>query len=212
VAYTYTEPTVFYEYMFDTAVIAKEQGVKNLAISNGYINERPLRELCRYLDAANIDLKSFSDETYRTLFRGKLKPVLDSLLILKDEGAWLEITNLVIPGVNDSSDEVAAMCGWLAGNGFSSTPLHFSRFHPMHKMTGTPLTPLATMERARNIALEAGMLYVYIGNVPGSGAEHTFCPGCGRKVVERSGFRVGEMNLLDGACKFCGTSVDGVWQ
>ena len=211
IAYTYTEPTVFYKYMLDTAVIARSRGIRNLMISNGYINEKPLRELSKTLDAANIDLKSFSAETYEKLFRGRLQPVLDTLLVLREEEVWLEITNLLIPGLTDQPDLLRQMCGWLVSHGFSGTPLHFSRFHPMHKLTGTPVTPLNTLETARKIALNAGIRYVYIGNVPGSDAENTFCPGCSKTVIERYGFTIAKNDVVNGACRFCGAKIEGVW-
>ncbi|MEI7663219.1 MAG: AmmeMemoRadiSam system radical SAM enzyme, partial [Bacteroidota bacterium] len=165
IAYTYTEPTAYFEYALDTAVLAKSTGVRNLMISNGYINEKPLRELARNMDAANIDLKSFSVEIYKKLFGGNLQPVLNTLQILKEEGVWLEITNLLIPGVTDGEDQVTGMCEWLAANGFSDVPLHFNRFHPMYNMTKVPVTPISTLEMAREKAGKAGIRYVYIGNV-----------------------------------------------
>ena len=212
IAYTYTEPTVFYEYMLDTAIIARSRGIKNLMISNGFINEKPLRELCKTIDAANIDLKSFSAESYEKLFRGRLQPVLDSIQVLKDEGVWLEITNLLIPGLTDDPDVLTRMCEWLAGHGFAGTPLHFSRFHPMHKLTGIPVTPVAMLEKARETAVNAGIRFVYIGNVPGSDAQHTYCPGCNKTVIERYGFSIGAMNLVNESCRFCGTKIEGVWR
>jgi pyruvate formate lyase activating enzyme len=211
VAYTYSEPVAFYEYMFDTARYARSKGVKNLMISNGYINETPLRDLCKYLDGANIDLKSFDDTLYRDHCGGRLKPVLKTLTILKEEGIWLEITNLIIPGVTDDLKMIKEMCEWLVLNGFADNPLHFSRFHPMHRLTGIPRTPLETLEKARNIALEAGLRYVYIGNVPETPAENTYCPSCKKVLIERRGFAILANNLKGKQCRFCETEIAGVW-
>ncbi len=211
IAYTYTEPTVFFEYASDTAIIAKERGIKNLMISNGYINEIPLRALAKNLDAANIDLKSFSGETYKKLFGGSLQPVLNTLLILKEAGVWLEITNLLIPGLTNGEDSLIQMCMWLVANGFAGTPLHFSRFHPMHKLTGIPVTPIQTLEKAREIAISAGMQYVYIGNVAGTTWQHTYCPICKKPVIERFGYSIAANNIKNGVCKFCNTQISGVW-
>ena len=211
IAYTYSEPTAFYEYMFDTARLAKARGIKNLMISNGYINERPLRDLARYIDAANIDLKSFSDDVYAKLTGGSLNPVLSTLKILKESGVWLEITNLIVPGWNDQTAMITEMCTWLVKNGFSDTPLHFSRFFPLYKLTSIPYTPEATLLRAQAIAIKAGIKYVYVGNIPGSPAENTYCPSCKRTVIERRGFTILTNNLKSGSCKFCGTKIAGVW-
>ncbi len=212
IAYTYSEPIAFYEYTFDTARLARARGIKNLLISNGYINEQPLRDLAKYLDAANINLKSFSDDIYARLNGGSLQPVLNTLKILKEEGVWLEITNLVVPTWTDKPDMIAEMCGWLMKNGFADAPLHFSRFHPLYKLTGLPYTPLSFLEKARDIALKAGIKYVYIGNVSGTPAENTYCPKCKKIVIERRGFSILQNNLKNGACKFCSTSIAGIWQ
>ncbi|MEI7896446.1 MAG: AmmeMemoRadiSam system radical SAM enzyme [bacterium] len=212
IAFTYTEPVAFYEYVFDTSRLARDRGLKNLFISNGYINERPLRSLCKYLDAANIDLKSFSAETYSKLNGGSLKPILNSLEILKEEGVWLEITNLVIPGYNDNMTMIAEMCEWLAANGFEDNPLHFSRFHPLYKLDSLESTPLETLERARDIALKAGIRYVYLGNVPGSSAQNTHCPDCNKVIIERQGFTILSKNMNGNACGFCNAEIAGVWE
>ena len=212
IAYTYTEPTVFYEYTLDTAMIAKAEGIKNVMVSNGYINEKPLRDLAKNLDAANIDLKSFSGETYKKLFGGLLQPVLKTLQILKEEGVWLEITNLLIPGLTDQPDLLIGMCEWLVIHGFADAPLHFSRFHPMYNLTNIPMTPLSTLEKARKIALNAGILHVYIGNVPGTEGQHTCCSNCKKTVIERNGFSIISNNIKNGACRFCGAIIAGVWE
>ena len=211
IAYTYAEPTVFYEYVYDTARLAKASGIKNVYKSNGYINEQPLRMLCKYLDAANIDLKGFTESTYLKLNAGKLAPVLRTLQVLKEEGVWLEITNLIIPSWTDDMKTIRNMCKWLVANRLDENPLHFSRFSPLHKLTQLPSTPLLTLQKARETALDEGIKYVYIGNVPGANCEDTICPKCKKTVVERKGFRVIQNNINSGKCKFCGYKVAGVW-
>jgi pyruvate formate lyase activating enzyme len=211
IAYTYSEPIAFYEYTFDTARLARTKGLRNLMISNGYINEKPLRDLAKYIDGANINLKSFSEEIYAKLNGGSLEPILRTLKILKEQGVWLEITNLVVPGWTDKMDMIIAMCDWLVQNGFRDNPLHFNRFFPLYKLTSLPYTPQNTLEKAREIALKAGMKFVYIGNVPGSPAENTTCPNCRKVVLERRGFTILANNLEKGSCKFCKTAIPGVW-
>jgi pyruvate formate lyase activating enzyme len=211
IAYTYSEPTTFYEYAYDTALIARKNKIKNVWKSNGYINEEPLRKLCKVMDAANIDLKVFDEDTYRRLSKGKLAPILRTLKVFKDEGVWLEITNLVIPTWTDNPDMIKRMCAWLAENGLGDSPLHFSRFNPLYKLTQLPLTPVSTLERARETAMQAGIKYVYIGNVPGHTAENTFCHKCGKMIIERRGFQILANNLEKGRCRFCSVSVPGVW-
>ncbi|HNY03199.1 MAG TPA: AmmeMemoRadiSam system radical SAM enzyme [Bacteroidales bacterium] len=212
IAYTYSEPIAFFEYMIDTARLARAKGIKNLLISNGYINERPLLDLCKYIDAANINLKSFSEETYAKLNGGSLQPVLNTLKTLKSQGVWLEITNLVVPGWTDDLGMIREMCTWLSANGFSDNPLHFSRFHPLYKLTSLPYTPTEVLDKARTIALQSGIRYVYIGNVPGTQAESTYCHHCRKPVIERRGFSILANNLVRGTCRFCGTPVPGVWE
>ena len=211
IAYTYSEPLSFYEYTFDTAKLARARGIKNLLISNGYINEKPLRELAKYIDAANINLKSFKDEIYARLNGGSLEPILRTLKILKDEGVWLEITNLIVPGWTDKMDMIKEMCEWLVSNGFADYPLHFSRFFPLYKLTSIPYTPLSTLEQAYTIARKAGINYVYIGNVPGTDYENTICPRCKKTVVVRRGFTVTSNQIKNGNCGFCSTRINGVW-
>ncbi|WP_153631771.1 AmmeMemoRadiSam system radical SAM enzyme [Prolixibacter sp. SD074] len=211
IAYTYAEPLVFYEYMYDSSEKAHQEGIKNILISNGYVNEEPLRKLTKVIDAANIDLKSFSDDIYIRLNTGSLKPVLRTLKILKEEGVWLEITNLVIPGWTDDMDMIKEMCAWLVKNGFDETPLHFSRFFPQYKLQQLPATPAETLTKARNIAMQEGIKFVYIGNLPGNDASNTLCPKCHQVVIERKGFRILKNNLTKGKCQFCHTPVPGVW-
>ncbi|HDD46387.1 MAG TPA: AmmeMemoRadiSam system radical SAM enzyme [Candidatus Aenigmarchaeota archaeon] len=211
IAYTYNEPSVFYEYMYDTAKLAKEHKLRNLWITNGYMNEKPLRELCKYLDAANVDLKSFSEKIYNELNAGRLEPVLNTLKVLKSEGVWFEITNLVVPTYTDDIDMIRDMVEWIAKNLGKDYPLHFSRFFPHYKLTHLPPTPIDFLEQARKIAMDAGLKFVYIGNVPNHKAQNTYCPRCGRLLVERRGYYVASMNIENNACKFCGEHIAGVW-
>ncbi len=211
VAYTYTEPITFYEYTYDTSVLARQAGVKNVMVTAGYINKEPLLKLCKVIDAANVDLKSFSNDIYLKLNAGKLDTILNTLVTMKDEGVWLEITNLVVPSWTDDLDMIKRMCGWLMQNGFENYPLHFSRFHPTYKLTQLPPTPVTVLQSARDIAVAEGLHHVYIGNVPGLGAENTICPNCHQLVVERKGYRITQQHLNDGRCEFCDTPVSGVW-
>jgi pyruvate formate lyase activating enzyme len=212
IAYTYTEPTIFYEYMFDTAKLAKAAGVKNVMHTCGYINPKPLKELLKYMDAVNVDLKGFSEEYYVQMCSGHLDPVLITLKEIKRSGVWLEITNLVVPGKNDDPKMIRSMCVWIKDNLGTDTPLYFSAFTPQYKMTGIPPTPVKTLEEARDIAKSVGLKYVYIGNVYGHIGESTFCPKCGKIVVKRKGFDTLEVNLIDGKCKYCGYKIAGVWK
>ncbi|MCX6143317.1 MAG: AmmeMemoRadiSam system radical SAM enzyme [Ignavibacteriales bacterium] len=211
IAYTYSEPTTFYEYAFDTATLARKKGIKNVWKSNGSINEHPLRKLCKVMDAANIDLKSYDDDIYKKLSAGRLAPVLNTLKVFKEEGVWLEITNLIVPTWTDDLDMIKRMCDWLVKNGLHDCPLHFSRFNPLYKLTQLPVTPVSTLERAREIALKSGLQYVYIGNVPGHAAENTYCHHCSKMIVERRGFTILSNNIAGGTCKFCGAHIPGVW-
>jgi len=211
IAYTYSDPVAFYEYTLDTAKIASVKGIKNVLHSAGYIKKEPLRELAGFIDAANIDLKSFRNDIYEMLNAGTLQPVLDTLIYLKDNGVWLEITNLVIPDWTDDFDMIRQMCDWLAENGFTDCPLHFTRFHPLYKLAQLPATPAETLIKARKIAMDAGLNYVYIGNIPGTDAQNTICPKCKRLLIERRGFVVTTNNLLNGKCAGCGNPIAGVW-
>ncbi len=211
IAYTYSEPLSFYEYTFDTAKLARARGIKNLLISNGYINEKPMRELAKYIDAANINLKSFREDIYEKLNGGSLEPIQRTLKILKQEGVWLEITNLIVPNWTDRMDMIKEMCEWLVAEGFADYPLHFSRFFPLYKLTSIPYTPLATLEQAYTIARKAGINHVYIGNVPGTDYENTYCPKCRKLLVERRGFTVTSNQIKKGDCGYCGARINGVW-
>jgi pyruvate formate lyase activating enzyme len=211
IAYTYSEPTTFYEYAYETATLARKAGIKNIIKSNGYINEEPLKKLCSVIDGANIDLKAFTESTYLKLTGGKLQPVLNSLKVYKAMGIWLEITNLVVPSWTDNLDEIRKMCAWLADNGFTDTPLHFSRFYPLYKLEQLPPTPVDLLTKAAGIAAEAGLKYVYIGNVPGNETADTKCPSCNKVVVKRQGYRILSNNITNGKCQSCGKKVDGIW-
>jgi pyruvate formate lyase activating enzyme len=212
IAYTYTEPTVFYEYMLDTAKLAKANGLRNVMHTCGYINPKPLGELLRYMDAVNVDLKGFSEEYYATMCSGHLDPVLETIKNVRKSGVWLEITNLVIPGKNDDPRMIKAMCSWIKENIGAETPLYFSAFTPQYKLTGLPPTPLKTLEDASTIAKDTGLKYVYIGNIYGNAGESTYCPKCGKLIIKRKGFDTLEVDLKDGKCKYCGYKIAGVWK
>ncbi|MFA6125744.1 MAG: AmmeMemoRadiSam system radical SAM enzyme [Bacteroidales bacterium] len=211
IAYTYSEPTIFFEYMLDTATLAKHRGIKNVMVSNGYIDQTPLLELCRVIDAANIDLKAFDSGTYLKLTGGALDPVLKTLKTLRDQGVWIEITNLVIPEWTDNFDQITKMCEWLAEEGFSDNPIHFSRFHPYQTLASLPSTPLHTLTRAKDIAMRAGMKYVYIGNVPGIGGEDTYCHNCKVLLVKRKGYEIEQNLITSNRCPKCQTVIPGRW-
>lgn len=211
VAYTYVEPTVFYEYMLDIAHLARQAGILNVCHSNGFINPEPVRNLCPVLDAANIDLKGFTESFYRDLCGGELSPVLATLKTLKREGVHLEITTLVIPTKNDDLSVLREMCLWVRRELGSDTPMHFSRFYPLYKLKNLPPTPVSTLERAREMALSCGLDYIYIGNVPGHDGENTFCPRCRKRIVERTGFMIRGMHVQRGRCGYCGKPIPGIW-
>jgi pyruvate formate lyase activating enzyme len=211
IAYTYSEPVVFYEYMHDAAAAGRKQGVGSAIISNGYIQEPALRQLCGHLTAVKVDLKAFTETFYRDVCAGELKPVLRTLEVLADLGIHTEVVVLLIPELNDSAAEIRDMSKWLFKTLGPDVPVHFSRFHPIYRMKNLPPTPVATIERARKTALDAGLRYVYVGNVPFHEGEHTYCPSCGKIVIRRVGYRVDASNLKDGKCAGCGTAVAGVW-
>ncbi len=211
IAYTYSEAVTYYEYTYDTAKRAHEQGIKNVLVSNGYINEVPLVDLAGSLDGANIDLKSFDDRIYQCLNGGRLQPVLDTLRTLHQEGVWVEITTLVVPSYVDDSDMIRRMCGWILKEIGPDVPLHFSRFVPLYKLTRLPPTPVDTLESLRDIAISEGLHYVYLGNVPGHEACHTWCHQCGKLLIERRGYRLGQFNIEKGRCRFCHSPIPGRW-
>jgi pyruvate formate lyase activating enzyme len=212
VAYTYVEPTIFYEYMLDCAKAVKQGGLLNVMHSNGFINPGPRAELAKYLTAANIDLKGFTEEYYASMTEGRLAPVLDSIKGYKKAGVHVELTTLVIPTRNDDIPTIAKMCEWIRDEVGKETPLHFSRFTPLYKLTNLPYTPVETLEAAHAAARKAGLEYVYIGNVPGHKCESTFCPKCGEMLIYRIGYFVGEVKIKNGKCKFCGYPIAGIWE
>jgi len=209
IAYTYTEPTIFYEYAYDIAVLAHEHRVNNIFVTNGYITPEALRHLHPVLDAANVDLKSFSDEFYRKICGARLQPVLESLRLYKELGIWLEITTLIIPTYNDSDRELNAIAEFIVSLG-PDTPWHISAYHPTYKLNDQPRTPLPVLQRARELGVKAGLRYVYEGNVRDEKGENTYCYSCGSDLIKRTGFRVTHYRLKNGACVDCGTKIDGV--
>jgi pyruvate formate lyase activating enzyme len=211
IAYTYAEPTIFYEYMQDIAALAKREGLLNIIHSNGFINEIPLRKLCKDLDGAQIDLKGFTDTFYSELSNGELDPVLRTLKMLRQEKIHLEITNLVIPTKNDEISLVKEMCFWIKKDLGTDIPVHFSRFYPLHKLQRLPSTPISMLEKTRAVALSCGLEYVYIGKVPGHEGWNTFCPECKKKVIHRVGYMIKEINLTEGKCGYCGWAIPGIW-
>jgi pyruvate formate lyase activating enzyme len=211
IAYTYVEPTIFYEYMFDICQLAKKAGLLNVYHSDGFINPGPLKNLCKVLDAANIDLKGFTENFYHEVCSGELTPVLETLKTLKKEKVHLEITNLIIPTKNDEVSIIKEMCLWIKKELGADTPIHFSRFYPLYKLKTLPPTPVSTLEKARAVALSSGLEYVYIGNVPGHEGENTFCPKCKKMIIQRTGYILGEVRLKDGKCRYCGSPIPGIW-
>jgi len=211
IAHTYSEPVIFYEYVYDIGVEAKKKSVNNIMISNGYIQPKPMQELCKYLDAVKIDLKAFTEKFYREVCIGELKPVLDVLELIKKEGKWLEIVVLLVPTLNDSKDEISRMSKWIVEKLGPDVPVHFSRFHPQYKLKNLPPTPINTLDRARNTAMQEGLNYVYIGNVPGHEGENTFCSKCKNIVVRRRGYFIDSIKIKDGKCEICGNKIPGVW-
>jgi pyruvate formate lyase activating enzyme len=212
IAYTYSEPTVFYEYMLDTSRLARRAGLRNAVISAGYVNPEPLRELCRAVDAIKIDLKGNNEEFYREVCGGRLEPVLSAIRTIHEMGVHLEIVNLVVPSLNDDPAELRSLAEWVMDTLGPDVPLHFSRFQPNYQLTNLPPTPVETLEAARNAALEAGLHYVYLGNVPGHEGNHTYCPTCGQMIIQRAGMATMDMRLVDGRCAHCDTPIAGVWR
>lgn len=211
ISYTYSEPVVFYEYMLETAKLAKQNGIKNVMVSNGYINPEPLFELCNYLDAANIDLKSFDNNVYKKLAGGSLEPIKNTLKILLEKGVWIEITNLVIPKWTDDKNSIKEMSEWLVANNFSNTPLHFSRFYPNYKLMDVSPTSYETLVEAQKITLSSGMKYVYLGNTRNENGENTVCHKCGEVLISREGFSIKKNKIRAGKCCNCGEEISGTW-
>lgn len=210
IAYTYTEPTIFAEYALDCAREGQALGLKNVFVSNGYMTPELIERMDGLIDGINVDLKAGRGEFYRRISGAALKPVLANLKLLRQHGIWLEVTTLVIPGLNDTDDELRWVAQYLADEVGPDTPWHISRFFPQYEMDRTPPTPAHVLQRAYEIGREAGLQHVYVGNLPGNQTESTFCPNCGKLVIERTGYRLGKRNLGDGACAACGTKIAGV--
>jgi len=211
-SFTYNEPTVFYEYMYDVAKLAQERGLWTYFHTNGALNPEPLRELLKHMDAVCVDLKGFTAEFYQETSNSELEPVLSTLRTIKEEGVHLEVVNLVIPTLNDNPEDIERMCFWLRDNLGEDVPLHVSRFFPTYKLLKLPPTPIETLEKAREIALDAGLNYVYIGNVPGHVANSTFCPQCNQILIWRAHFSVISNHIEEGRCPFCGYHISGIWE
>ncbi len=212
VSFTYNEPTVFYEHMFDVAKSAKEEEMGTLFHTNGGINDAPLGELLEHMDAVTVDLKGFTSKFYREVSASELEPVLRTLKQVHESGVHLEIVNLVIPTLNDDLGDIRRMCRWICDTLSAEVPLHFTRFSPSYKLTSLPRTPVETLESAAGIADEEGLQYVYIGNLPGHKRNSTFCPACGRKIITRVHFSVSSLDVEKGRCRFCGHRIPGVWR
>jgi pyruvate formate lyase activating enzyme len=209
IAYTYTEPTVFYELAYDTAVLARARGLKNIFVTNGFTGTEALRKLANVLDAANVDLKFFKPESYKRISRARLEPILEAIRLYRQLGVWVEVTTLVVPEVNDSDDELRGIAEFVASVG-PEIPWHVSQFYPAYKMLARPVTPLETLRRAAQIGRDAGLRYVYEGNVPGEKGENTYCYRCKGLLIERYGFRVRRNRISKGCCPDCRAKIDGV--
>ena len=212
IAYTYSDPIIFYEYTYDTAKLARKEGIRNVLVTAGYINPQPWKKLLEYIDAANIDLKFISDDLYRRICSGTLKPVQNALILAKASGVLVEVTNLVIPTLNDKPEQIRELARWIKANLGRETPLHFSGFYPRYKMKHLPPTSLQTLETAREIAISEGLDHVYIGNVRSTKGENTYCPGCKSVLIERKGYTILQNKLKDGRCPECNTEIYGVWK
>jgi len=211
IAHTYTEPTVFYEYAYDVARPSRKEDIKNLFVTNGYMTAEVLKHSQPYIHAANVDLKSFKEETYKKICGARLKPVLESISLMKELGMWVEVTTLVIPTINDSEEELDQIAEFIASVDVD-VPWHVSRFHPDFKMTNLPATPVKTLQRAREIGFEKGLRYVYSGNVPGDEGENTYCYNCNQLLIGRIGFQLIDYNIKKGQCPKCDASIAGIWE
>lgn len=211
ISYTYTEPTIFCELVLETAKLAKAQGLLNILVTNGYMSRELLGMLSFYIDAANVDLKSFNDQFYRTHCKAKLSPVKENIKAMKALGIMVEITTLLIPGLNDSDDELSALAGFIADKAGRETPWHISRFHPCYRMTDRPATPVSTLEKAYKAGRTAGLKYVYIGNVPGNTREDTLCDSCGTVLIARHAYTIKDFTVNQGECPDCGTIACGIY-
>ena len=212
IASTYVEPVIFIEYMLEIGRLAKSEPLLNVMHSNGFVNEKPLNDLCDILDAACIDLKGFTEEYYHSMTEGSLEPVLTTLKVLKTRRVHTEIVNLIVPDKNDDMEQIRAMCQWIYKELGPDTPLHFSRFYHRYKLKSIPPTPVSTLEKAREVAMNQGLHFVYIGNVPEHPGGHTYCPHCETLLIRRIGYRVNVLGIKNGKCQSCGRSIAGIWQ
>ncbi len=210
IAYTYTEPTIFFELTYETSRLAHEKGIKNIYVSNGYMTREMLDMYAPYLDGINVDLKAFSEEHYKKVCGAGLEGVLDSLRYIKKLGIWLEVTTLVIPGYNDSDESFEKIASFIRDDLGVETPWHVTAFFPAYKLLDAPPTPVASLRKARRIGLEKGLRYVYEGNIPGEGGENTYCYNCGELLIERFGYRIIRNSILDSNCPNCGALIDGI--
>jgi len=211
IAYTYTEPVVFYEYMYDMSRAARGRGIRNAVVTAGHIQPKPLEDLIKVVDAIKVDLKGFTQAFYKNYVRGELETVLEAIELIARSNVWLEIVYLVIPTLNDNPDDIRRMSRWVVNRAGPGIPLHFSRFHPQYLIKNLPPTPISTLEKSREIALAEGIRYAYVGNVPGHPAENTVCPKCGKTLIERRGYAVRSKAIKGGKCRFCEAPIPGVW-
>ncbi len=212
IAYTYTEPTVFFEFAYETAKLAHDRGIRNVFVTNGYMTSEALEMIEPFLDTANVDLKAFTDDYYKKLCGADLKHVKATLKLMKALDIFIEVTTLIVPGLNDDPSELKDLAAFITKDLGPETPWHISRFHPTYKLTDRPPTPVKTLTMAREIGRNVGLRYVYTGNIPGDAGENTFCYNCGEMVIERWGFQVGKLQIKNGKCTKCGTEIDGVWE
>jgi pyruvate formate lyase activating enzyme len=212
ISYTYTEPTVFFEFALETARLAHAKGIRNVFVTNGYMTAEAIEMIAPVLDAANVDLKAFTRGYYKDVCGAELEHVQETLRTMRAKGVFIEVTTLVVPGLNDDPAELQALAEFLVQDLGAGTPWHISRFHPTYRLTDRPPTPVKTLRAAREIGLAAGLRYVYTGNVPGDEGENTFCPACGATLIERWGFQIRKLRLKEGACPQCGASIEGVWR
>jgi pyruvate formate lyase activating enzyme len=211
IAYTYNEPVIFTEFMYDIAHAASLKGIRSVMVSNGYIKSKPMQDLCKVLHAVKIDLKAFTERFYKELVSGQLRPVLDTLVTLRRENMWTEIVYLVIPGQNDDRNELLSLCNWIRQELGADVPLHFTRFYPQYRLANLPPTPVATLSMAREIGLDSGLHFVYTGNIPGDSGEHTYCPSCQTVLIRRFGYSILENNITGKRCPKCQTTIAGIW-
>lgn len=209
IAYTYTEPTIFFEYAYDTAKLAQKEGIKNIFVTNGYTSAEAIKEIAPFLDAANVDLKSFREDFYHKICGAKLQPVLDNIKLYKEMGVWIEVTTLLIPGYSDDENQLKNIAKFIRDVGVE-IPWHITAFYPTFKLVDASPTSVESLRRARDIGIKAGLRYVYEGNIPGEGRENTYCYECGTLLIKRYGYQIMENNLIDGKCPKCKTKMDGI--